>query len=89
MQRVLYTSGHSVQSAAAVQVLTAFLGDTIPFADSTQVDIGQPPRTFENFTAALEEVAVSRIYAGVHYVPAVVDGMTQGRERVLQRLKTR
>lgn len=87
-----YTSGHSVQSAAAVRVLTAFLGDTIPFADSTQVDIGQPPRTFENFTAALEEVAVSRIYAGVHYVPAVVDGVTQGRcigERVLQRLKTR
>lgn len=64
MRRVLYTSGHSVQSAAAVQVLTAFLGDTIPFADSTQVDIGQPPRTFENFTAALEEVAVSPIYAG-------------------------
>ena len=75
-----------------VQVLTAFLGDTISFADSTQVDIGQPPRTFANFSAALEDVAVSRIYAGVHYVPAVVDGVTQGRcvgERVLQRLKTR
>ena len=87
-----YPSGHSVQSAAAVQVLTAFLGDTISFADSTQVDIGQPPRTYQNFSAALEEVAVSRIYAGVHYVPGVVDGVTQGRcvgERVLQRLKTR
>lgn len=87
-----YPSGHSVQSAAAVQVLTAFLGDTISFADSTQVDIGQPPRTFANFSAALEDVAVSRIYAGVHYVPAVVDGVSHGRcigERVLQRLKTR
>ncbi|MGH7709651.1 MAG: vanadium-dependent haloperoxidase, partial [Gemmatimonadaceae bacterium] len=87
-----YTSGHSVQSAAAVAVLSAMLGDSISFADSTQVDIGQPPRTFANFTAALNEVAVSRVYAGVHYMPAVVDGMRQGDcigRHVVDRLKTR
>jgi hypothetical protein len=87
-----YTSGHSVQSAAAVRVLIALLGDSISFADSTQVDIGQPPRQFANFTAALKEVAISRVYAGVHYMPAVVNGMTQGEcigERVLQRLRAR
>lgn len=87
-----YTSGHSVQSGAAVQVLKALVGDTVAFVDSTQVDVGQPPRPFANFTAALTEVAVSRIYAGVHYVPAVVDGMTQGAcigDRVMTRLKTR
>jgi len=87
-----YPSGHSTQSAAAVRVLIAMLGDTIAFADSTQVDIGQAPRAFASFTAALDEVAVSRIYAGVHYVPAVTDGMTQGRcvgERVMQRIHTR
>lgn len=74
-----YPSGHSVQSAAAVAVLVAQLGDTIAFADSSQVDIGQPPRPFTSFTAALDEVAWSRVYAGVHYLPAVVDGMVQGR----------
>jgi hypothetical protein len=87
-----YPSGHSTQSAAAVQVLVALLGDTISFADSTQVDIGQAPRMYANFTAALDEVARSRIYAGVHYVPAVVDGVTQGRcigDRVLERVTTR
>lgn len=87
-----YTSGHSTQSGAAVPILIAFLGDTIPFSDSTQVDIGHPPRPFANLTAALNEVAVSRIYAGVHYLPAVVDGVVQGKcigEAVLQRLKTR
>ena len=87
-----YTSGHSVQSAAAVEVLKALVGDTVAFSDSTQVDVGQPPRDFANFTAALHDVATSRIYAGVHYVPSVVDGMTQGvciGTHVLERLRTR
>ena len=73
-----YPSGHSVQSGAAVHVLIALLGDTIAYADSTQVDIGQPARTFASFSAARTEVAMSRVYAGVHYLPAVVDGLTQG-----------
>ncbi len=87
-----YTSGHSVQSGAAVQVLAAVLGDTIPFIDSTQVDVGQPARAFKNFSAARDEVAMSRIYAGLHYFPAVFDGVTQGQcigQRVLDRVKTR
>lgn len=86
-----YTSGHSVQSAAAVDVLIAALGDTIAFDDSSQVDVGQPARRFASFTAARDEVAWSRVYAGVHYLPAVLDGMTQGQcigKRVLG-LRTR
>jgi hypothetical protein len=86
-----YTSGHSVQSAAAVEVLARLLGDTIPYADSSQMDIGQPPRSYPSFSAARDEVAISRLYGGVHYLPAIMDGMTQGRcvgERVL-KLTTR
>lgn len=86
-----YTSGHSVQSGAAVDVLVRLLGDTIPYIDSTQVDIGQAPRPFASFTAAVREVAISRVYAGVHYFPAVVDGLTQGTciGRRVNALKTR
>jgi len=86
-----YPSGHSVQSAAAVRVLIAQLGDTLAFVDSSQVDVGQPPRPFASFTAARDEVAWSRVYAGVHYLPAVIDGVTQGNcigERV-NALRTR
>ena len=74
-----YPSGHSVQSSAAVAVLIAQLGDTIPYLDASQVDIGQAPRPFTSFSAALAEVAISRVYAGVHYFPAVVDGLAQGQ----------
>jgi membrane-associated phospholipid phosphatase len=87
-----YPSGHSTLSAAAVEVLTHFLGDTVPFVDSTQVDIGHPPRPYPSFTAARDEVAVSRVYGGVHYWPAVRNGIAQGEcigRRVVERVRTR
>ncbi len=86
-----YPSGHSVQSGAAVTVLEKLVGDTISFIDSTQVDVGQKPRPFASFGAARDEVALSRLYGGVHYLPAIINGVTQGNciaKRVLQ-LKTR
>ncbi|MGA0919848.1 MAG: vanadium-dependent haloperoxidase [Gemmatimonadaceae bacterium] len=73
-----YPSGHSVQSAAAVRVLIELVGDTIAYVDSSQVDVGQPARPFTSFSAAGEEVAWSRVWAGVHYLPAVLDGITLG-----------
>ena len=87
-----YPSGHSVQSGAAVEVLVGLLGDTISYIDSTQVDIGQPPRPYSSFSAARTEVAMSRVYAGVHFFPAVIDGLQQGQcigRKVVKSLKTR
>ncbi len=86
-----YPSGHSVQSGAAVGILIALLGDSIAYSDSTQMDIGQPPRFFASFSAARSEVSVSRVYAGVHFFPAVVDGLTQGAciGRKVSALRTR
>jgi hypothetical protein len=86
-----YTSGHSVQSAAAVEVLVRTLGDTIAFADSSQLDVGQPPRQFSSFSEAMREVAWSRVWAGVHYLPGVIDGVTQGQciGRKVVALRTR
>ncbi len=74
-----YTSGHSVQSAAAVDVLIAALGDTIAFDDSSQVDVGQAARRFASFSAARDEMAWSRVWGGLHYLPAVIDGVAQGQ----------
>ena len=87
-----YPSGHSTLSAAAARVLIATLGDTIAFADSTQLDVGRAPRHFRSFTHARDEVAISRVYGGIHFMPAVLNGITQGEcvgQRVVTRLKTR
>jgi membrane-associated phospholipid phosphatase len=87
-----YPSGHSTLSGAAATVLIGLLGDSTGFTDSTQVDIGAPSRSFRNFSHMLDEVAVSRVYGGIHYMPAVVNGRAQGAcigQRVLHTLKTR
>jgi hypothetical protein len=74
-----YPSGHSVQSAAAAAVLTATFGGSTAFTDTTHLDRGVPARSFPSFDAAAEEAAISRLYGGIHFRPAIVDGLAQGR----------
>ncbi|HCW08518.1 MAG TPA: phosphatidic acid phosphatase [Cytophagales bacterium] len=86
-----YTSGHSVISGAAAVALTNLFGDNYAFTDSTEVEFGMPPRSFKSFIQASEEAAVSRVYGGIHYIPAVDVGMVQGRklgEFVVSKIKT-
>jgi hypothetical protein len=73
-----YTSGHSVQSAAAAAVLTAFFGPDTAFTDETHVDDGLAARSFPSFAAAAAEAAMSRLYGGIHFRAGVENGLTQG-----------
>lgn len=74
-----YTSGHSVISGAAGVALTSIFGEPFHFVDSTEVRYGLPAREFQSFTAASDEAAVSRLYGGIHYMPAIKNGVVQGR----------
>ena len=76
-----YTSGHSVISRAAATALTSIFGDGFAFLDTTEEEYGLPPRSFTSFFQASEEAAVSRLYGGIHYRPAIDYGVEQG-ERV-------
>ena len=87
-----YTSGHSVISSSAAIVMTKLFGDNYAFTDSTEVEFGMPPRHFKSFIQASEEAAISRMYGGIHYIPACNNGKIQGRkigEFVLARIKTK
>jgi hypothetical protein len=44
------------------------------------VKYGLPPRSFVSFYAASEEAAISRLYGGIHYRPAIEYGVDQGRK---------
>jgi hypothetical protein len=85
-----YTSGHSVQSAAAAQVLTKMFG-TVAFTDHTHDDRGLSPRSFGSFFEAAEEAALSRLYGGIHFASAIERGLEQGRcvGRRVSRLRFR
>jgi len=74
-----YTSGHSVISNAAAVALTSIFGDDFAFDDDTEVKYGLPVRSFTSFIDASEEAAISRMYGGIHYMPAIANGVTQGR----------
>lgn len=74
-----YTSGHSVISNAAAEVLTAVLGDNFAFDDTVEIPYGLPVRSFTSFNHAAQEAAISRLYGGIHYRSAIDNGAWQGR----------
>lgn len=73
-----YTSGHSVVSGAAAEVLTKLFGDNFSYTDSTEVEFGINVRKFKSFKQAAQEAAMSRFYGGIHYMPAITTGLDEG-----------
>ena len=87
-----YSSGHSVISTAAAELLTYFLGDNFSFIDSTETYIGLPARPFGSFRAAAAEARISRLYGGIHFRDAIENGGEQGRrigEFIVRKLSQR
>jgi hypothetical protein len=93
-----YASGHSVQGAAAAEVLTQFFGTddksfmacsfTLPAGD-TCTDPGAIFRSFTSFSQAAEENGESRILVGIHFRHDVEEGLAQGRaigDRVVDKV---
>ncbi|MCX2740056.1 vanadium-dependent haloperoxidase [Pontibacter anaerobius] len=87
-----YPSGHSVISNAAAVVLTDLYGPSFQYEDSTEVAYGLPVRSFNSFEEAAEEAAISRLYGGIHFMPAIINGAEEGRQvgkYVVTNLKTK
>lgn len=74
-----FPSGHSTQSGAAEIVLAHFFGADTPFIDRTHEDEDFDARPFANFRAAADEAGISRLYGGIHFRPAILKGLDQGR----------
>ncbi len=74
-----YTSGHSTFSGASAQVLTHFYGtDAITFNTTGDATPGVI-RTFNSLATCADEVGMSRIYGGFHYMFDNVQGKNTGR----------
>ena len=85
-----FPSGHSIQSAAAAEVLTAVYGDNFSFTDHSHVgfrrfddvrffDLRYPARSFNSFWEAALECAYSRFLGGIHTQQDNEAGTTQGK----------
>ena len=87
-----HTSGHSVASTSAAFTLTQIFGEDFHFVDSSEVNYGLPIREFDSFMEASAEAAISRFYGGIHYMPAINEGVWQGRkvgELIWSRISTK
>ncbi|MGL6211808.1 MAG: phosphatase PAP2 family protein, partial [Paracoccaceae bacterium] len=74
-----YPSGHSTQSAAAAEILTALWGDDYAFIDPAHVDEKMAATEYSSFRAAAEEAGISRLYGGIHFRSGIEQGLDQGR----------
>jgi hypothetical protein len=73
-----YTSAHSGQTSAAINTVIALWGD-VGYTDHTHDADGFAPRPFASLTASMNETAVSRLFAGIHFRSAISDGIIQGQ----------
>jgi membrane-associated phospholipid phosphatase len=84
-----YPSGHSGASSAAATVLAAFFGPRTTFTVvSDGLAAPGDTRTFAGFDAALTEVALARVYGGIHYLASCTTAQTMGRRLAQQALAT-
>lgn len=73
-----YNSGHSTQSGAWAEVMTALFGEGHSFTDETHAEVGLAPRSYSSFREAADEAAVSRLYGGIHYEFGNESGLEAG-----------
>lgn len=87
-----YTSGHSVISASAAEVMTNIFGDNFNYTDTSEIEFGIPQRSFTSFRQAALEASWSRMYGGIHYRFDLEEGNKEGIEvgkMVVDRLRMR
>jgi hypothetical protein len=82
-----YVSGHACLTAPAVEVVRQLLGEDTSLE---LVSVNAPqPRVFHNLASIEYQALNARIWSGLHFRDAMVDGYAIGHEtarRVLARL---
>jgi membrane-associated phospholipid phosphatase len=73
-----YPSTNSIMSAASGVVLASIFGDATSFAMTTST-LPNVTRSFGSFSGAADDVAISRVYAGIHFRKATLAGNELGR----------
>lgn len=75
-----YLSGHSTISTTAATILTHYFGDNFAYTDTVEEKYHLASRDFTSFIQALEEASISRLFGGIHFMDAIVEGQQQGRQ---------
>jgi hypothetical protein len=80
-----HPAGHTCISGATVHALQAFFGtDKVPFTAISNKCLPAPcpPGTFDRFSDALKEIIGARVWGGIHFRTADVQGAVLGKKVV-------
>ncbi|MCZ6673597.1 MAG: vanadium-dependent haloperoxidase [Verrucomicrobia bacterium] len=73
-----YVSGHSTYTGAAGEIIHQFFGtDEIAFT-ATSDSLPGVTRSFKSITECEQEIGISRIYGGIHFIFSNLDGLDLG-----------
>ena len=84
-----FPSNHAVFSSSVAYSLGSLFGNNSPFVNSTYefrtFDFGDGPvslgsRHYASFDAMTQEIAISRLYGGIHYRYSCEEGIKQGKK---------
>ncbi len=74
-----HPSGHGCASGSIAQTLKAFFGtDEMKFSGLSAVS--KTTRKFTSFSQAIEEIVDARVYSGIHFRTADVQGALLGKK---------
>jgi hypothetical protein len=73
-----YSSAHVTQSSAIAAAFSSVFGNNYQFTDHTFDNLGMSPRSYNSFNATAREVALARVYAGIHTRMACEASLQEG-----------
>jgi hypothetical protein len=82
-----YPAGHPTNGGMLSVMLADEFGSNFSFDVDYYNYLGQPSRHYNSFEALAQEMAIARVYAGIHYKPAVFAGVALGK-KVAQNILT-
>ncbi|HEX2605911.1 MAG TPA: vanadium-dependent haloperoxidase [Flavisolibacter sp.] len=75
-----YPAGHPTNGGMLSVMLASEFGTDFSFNVNYYSYLNQPARHYDNFEALAQEMAIARVYAGIHYKPAVYAGLALGKK---------
>jgi len=90
-----YPAGHPTNGGVLSVMLSSVFGNQFSFevdyyGETNWPGNGLPKRHYHSFDELAEEMAIARVYAGIHYKPAVYAGVAVGKkvaQNILARVK--
>lgn len=75
-----YPAGHPTNGGVLAVMLASEFGANFPFDVDYYAYLNQPSRHYNSFEELAQEMAMARVYAGIHYKPAVNAGVALGKK---------